>query len=37
MTIGQNIAHYKIVQKLGEPACRQAGAEWADSLFKGEL
>jgi hypothetical protein len=22
MTVGQNIAHYKIIQKLGEPACR---------------
>jgi hypothetical protein len=37
MTIGQNIAHYKIIQKLGEPAGRQAGAKLANSLFKGEL
>jgi hypothetical protein len=24
MIIGQNIAHCKIIQKLGEPACRQS-------------
>jgi hypothetical protein len=24
MTVGQNIAHYKIIQKPGEPACRQS-------------
>jgi len=24
--IGETILHYQIVEKLGEPACRQAGA-----------
>jgi hypothetical protein len=27
--IGETILHYKIIEKLGEPACRQAGAERA--------
>ena len=35
--IGSTILHYKILEKLGEPACRQAGAEWINSLFGGEL
>jgi len=34
--IGKNISHYKIIDKLGEPACR-AGAEWFNSFFGGEL
>jgi hypothetical protein len=25
--IGETILHYKILEKLGEPACRQAGAD----------
>ena len=42
--VGQTILHYKIMEKLGEPACpayrsgsRQAGAEWTNSLFRSEL
>jgi hypothetical protein len=35
--IGQTILHYKILEKLGEPDCRKAGAGWVSPLFKGEL
>jgi hypothetical protein len=35
--VGETILHYKIVKKLGEPACRQAGVEWTNYLFEGEL
>jgi hypothetical protein len=35
--IGETILHYKILEKLGEPACRQAGAEWANALIWSEL
>jgi len=42
--IGETILHYKILEKLGEPACpayrsgrRQAGAEWESSLFRGKI
>jgi hypothetical protein len=35
--IGETILHYKIIEKLGEPACRQAGAEWINSLLRGKL
>ena len=35
--IGKTILHYKIIEKLGEPACRQAGAELANFLFGGKL
>jgi len=33
--VGETILHYKILEKLGEPACRQAGAgPVRRSLFK---
>ena len=35
--IGSTILHYKILEKLGEPTCRQAGEEWASSILGSEL
>lgn len=35
--IGETILHYKILEKLGELACRQAGAEWIYALLRGKL
>ncbi len=35
--IGETILHYKILEKLGEPACRQAGAGWGNALFGNKL